>query len=119
MTKRIQMWLGIIVAVFVIIGGLWRYDQYKADASEVQAVNEQILLKADSTELQAANEQILLVSARLNQKIINDNIRAIQQRIWDMQMYYQKQNQPIPPEVQQQIRKMEYDIQQLKRQLGQ
>ena len=102
MIKKISMVLGIVVAFFVVIGGLWKYDQIKADAAEVKVVN----------------DQIQLVASRLDQKIVNDNIRYIQQRIWDIQMYYQKMGQLIPPEVQQQINKMEYDIKMLMQQLG-
>ena len=102
MIKKISMVLGIVVAFFVVIGGLWKYDQIKADAAE----------------LKVTKDQIQLVAARLDQKIVNDNIRYIQQRIWDIQMYYQKMGQLIPPEVQQQINKMEYDIKMLMQQLG-
>jgi len=118
MVKKISMVLGIVVAIFIVIGSLWKYDQYKADASELKKANEQIQLKADAIELKKANEQILLVSARLDQKIINDNIRALQRQIWDTKMYYQKMGQQIPPEVQRNIQRWEADIQRLQRQLG-
>jgi len=94
MIKKISTVVGIIVALFVILGGAWKYDQMKADASELQ-----------------------LVAARLDQKIVNDNIRAVQQRIWDMEMYYKKMGQLIPPEVEQQIVQMKYDIEVMKQQL--
>jgi len=90
MVKKISMLLGIVVAIFVVIGSLWKYDQYKADASELKKANEQIQLKADAIELKKANEQILLVSARLDQKIINDNIRALQRQIWDTKISHRK-----------------------------
>jgi hypothetical protein len=62
----------------------------------------------------AKDAELQLVAMRLDQKIIQDNIRSLQQQIWDLELYYKKIGKPIPPHIELQIRQMKSEIDRLR-----
>lgn len=66
----------------------------------------------------AKDAELQLVAMRLDQKIISDNIRSLQQQIWDLELYYQKMGKPIPPHIQRQIKQMREQIRELKQKIN-
>jgi hypothetical protein len=62
----------------------------------------------------AKDAELQLVAMRLDQKIIQDNIRNLQQQIWDLELYYKKIGKPIPPHIELQIRQMKSEIDRLR-----
>ncbi len=63
MTKKLGAWLGIIVAFLTISGIIYTYDKTKADVKDVD-----------------------LLSMRLDKKIIQDEIKFLQQQILSIKM---------------------------------
>lgn len=96
-----------IMGLVAVVSVCFALNGYVAKDAEVKALEAEL------------NSELLLVGQRLDQKIIADDIRRIQQQIWDLELYYKKIGKPIPPHVEMQIKKMRDDINRLTRQLKQ
>ncbi|RLA02581.1 MAG: hypothetical protein DRQ42_00125 [Gammaproteobacteria bacterium] len=94
MTNKVSVWIGIIVAFFTIIGGLYAYDLRKADKAYVD-----------------------LVAMRIDQKILNDQIFALERQIFDIRMNAQKLRIPLTPTDKRFIMQIEHQIRVLRQQL--
>jgi hypothetical protein len=101
MLKNILICASIIAAIFASIGGGWAAWSMKADVVTVE-------------ELTIVVEQVAM---RIDKKIINDQIFALEQRIFDIQMLYKKQGLPLPPEEEKRIMEIRFNIDLLKTKL--
>jgi hypothetical protein len=86
--KRLSVFLGIVLALSTLIGGLFTLDRRWAKADSVQQL-----------------------SIRLEQKILEDRQFALQERIWRLEDRYRSNPAACPPEVKMEIRNLKHDLQ--------
>lgn len=78
------------------------------------AINNHYAKACDVEEVYA---ELMLTAQRLDEKIVYDDIRRMQQYIRELEMYYKKMGQPVPPDVELQIKRMQDEINRLNRSL--
>ena len=93
--KKIASVLGIIVALFTIIGGLYAYDQIKADKKD-----------------------LLAVELRLDQKIMRDDRYSIQKDIWSIEKQYGTDPGKYPIKIRDYYNKLKFDLKELEKELN-
>lgn len=90
--KRILSYLTAITLAFTLIGGLYAYDQRKANASDVVLVQEQI--------------RLLHKEFSASQKIMR--ARDIDNRIWTLENRYE--GKTIPLSVKEEIHRLKMEL---------